>query len=40
MDFTKLEAEIVRILEQANAEVRRSAAPAEGTRRPAPRPQG
>jgi ribonuclease P protein component len=35
MDFRKLEVEIVRILEQANAEARRSAAPAQGTRPPA-----
>ena len=33
MEFTKLEAEIVRILEQANAEAARNASPAAETRR-------
>ncbi len=39
LEFAKLEAEIVRILEEANAEVRRGAVPAEEKRRPAARPR-
>jgi ribonuclease P protein component len=35
LEFAKLEAEIVRILEQANAEARRASTPAEGARRSA-----
>jgi ribonuclease P protein component len=38
LEFAKLEAEVVRILEQANAEVQRGAVSAEGQRAPAIRP--
>jgi ribonuclease P protein component len=38
MEFAKLESEIVRILEQAHADARRSAEPVQGTRPPAAKP--